>query len=252
MAAHVEWSDVVVNFAAESHNDNSLRNPDLFISTNVLGAMKVAELCLRFDKLLHHVSTDEVYGDTPFASQEEFTLGSQFRPSSPYSSSKASADLMLMAWHRSFGLRVNVSHCSNNFGLFQHSEKFLPRMISQIAAHKSPQIYGTGLNVRDWIHTSDHISGIVTVIESKLVGERFHFGANERLSNLEIVKKILQIMDSELAIEYVPDRPGHDRRYALSFRDTSERLGWNPSHPKLMESLPDLIGAYSGGSFRAT
>ena len=249
MAAHVDWSDVVVNFAAESHNDNSLRNPDLFISTNVLGAMKVAELCLRFSKLLHHVSTDEVYGDTPLDSQEEFTPSSQFRPSSPYSSSKASADLMLMAWHRSFGLRVNVSHCTNNFGLFQHSEKFLPRMISQIANHESPQVYGTGLNVRDWIHTSDHISGIVAVIESELIGERFHFGANDRLSNVEIVKRILQIMAVDLPIEFVPDRPGHDRRYALSFVDTAERLGWNPSHPKLMDSLPGLIEAYSGGEY---
>lgn len=238
--------DVVVNFAAETHNDNSLLNPSVFIDSNIKGTFTLLEAVRKFSKRLHHVSTDEVFGDLPLASENEFDLQSPYNPSSPYSASKAAADHLVRAWVRSFGVQATISNCSNNFGRYQHQEKLIPRMISLATQGQKPKLYGDGRNVRDWINVEDHVEGIWAVLERGKIGQTYLFGGRERLSNLEVC----QIVLSELGlpqdfIEFVPDRPGHDLRYALNWSESEKELGWSPVGPGVRDSMAELVSFYS-------
>ncbi len=241
----VSQADVVVNFAAETHNDNSIAEPVLFFETNTTGVLALAEACRRYHTRLHHVSTDEVFGDMASDSKEKFTLESPYRPSSPYSASKASADLLLRAWHRTYGLPVTISNCTNNFGEFQNSEKLIPNLIGRISRGLNPQIYGDGLNVRDWINVKDHCLGVLAVLESGVLGETYLFGASDEVANLDLAKAFIKASGLKGAqVDFVSDRPGHDRRYALDWSKSNRELGWEPLEPKLLESTETLYGIY--------
>ncbi len=244
----VSKSDAVVNFAAETHNDNSISNPVLFFETNLMGVLTLAEACRRHQTRLHQVSTDEVYGDTPVDNRSKFTEKSPYRPSSPYSSSKASADLLLRSWHRTFGLRITISNCTNNFGKFQHSEKLIPSTIRRISRGNNPQIYGDGSNVRDWIHVIDHCRGVLLALEKGTLGETYLFGANCEVSNLRLAQALLNVSGrNDLEVEFVEDRPGHDERYALDSRKARVELGWEPREDTVLNSLNELFTFYASG-----
>jgi len=242
----VSEADLVVHFAAESHNDNSLRNPNIFFETNVMGTLNIANACLKFGVRLHHISTDEVFGDLPLESPEQFSLETPYNPSSPYSASKASSDHIIRSWVRSFGLRATISNCSNNYGPNQHWEKLIPFTIKTILEGGRPQVYGNGLNVRDWIHVDDHIEGIWRAIEAGEIGETYLFGARDQLDNLTVVKSILNQMGKDKSdFELVSDRPGHDLRYAIDPSFAEKSLNWHPQHSSLLEALPGLVSIYS-------
>ncbi len=243
----VKGSDFVVHFAAESHNDNSLKNPELFFDVNLNGTMSIANACLEHNVRLHHVSTDEVFGDLPLDSDSSFSEMSPYKPSSPYSASKASSDHLLRAWHRSFGLQVTISNCSNNYGENQHSEKLIPTLIRALNRGETPKLYGDGLNVRDWIHVSDHCNGIIRVMEDGKIGETYLLGARDEVSNLAIVRQLNRLFGfSENRVEFTPDRPGHDRRYAINPAKAERELGWHATHGRLLDSLHELVGIYLG------
>jgi dTDP-glucose 4,6-dehydratase len=244
--AAVSNVDTVVNFAAETHNDNSLSNPKVFIESNVNGTFNLLESVRKFSKRLHHVSTDEVFGDFPLESQLEFDLKSPYNPSSPYSASKAAADHLVRAWVRSFGINATISNCSNNFGPYQHVEKLIPRMISLAIQGQRPKLYGDGSNIRDWINVNDHVEGIWAVLEKGVTGQTYLFGGRERLSNLEVCRMVLGEVGLPLDfIEFVPDRPGHDLRYALNWDASKQDLDWSPTAPGVHDSMADLINFYS-------
>lgn len=241
----VAEADCVINFAAETHNDNSLIDPMPFLRTNVVGTYNVVQACLKYDVRYHHISTDEVFGDLPLTSDEEFTTESPFNPSSPYSATKAASDLIVRAWVRSFGLRATISNCGNNYGPNQHVEKLVPRTIVLASSGIKPIIYGKGLNVRDWIHVDDHSEGILKVIEKGRIGETYLFGADQRRSNLQVVRCILGELDLPLDfIEFVADRPGHDLRYAIDASKSKEELGWNPKYESFEDGLKTVIPYY--------
>ena len=238
--------DTVVNFAAETHNDNSLSSPKVFIHSNVNGTFTLLEAVRKFSKRLHHVSTDEVFGDLPLDSELEFDLQSPYNPSSPYSASKAAADHLVRAWVRSFDINATISNCSNNFGPYQHLEKLIPRMISLATQGQRPKLYGDGSNIRDWINVEDHIDGIWAVLEKGKVGQTYLFGGRERLSNLEVCRMVLEEVGLPVDfIEFIPDRPGHDLRYALNWSASKQDLGWSPTAPGVRESMAELIRFYS-------
>lgn len=222
----IVWCDLVLNFAAETHNDNSLERPLDFYHSNVLGLLNLMQSCLVLDKPLVHVSTDEVYGDFPLDSDELATEEYPFRPSSPYSSSKAAGDLAVMAWIRSFGLRAIVAHCTNNYGPGQNEEKFIPSVLSAISRGAPIKVYGNGANIRDWVHVDDHSSAIWTLIEKGSFGNRYNISGGNHRTNLEVIEELLSaLLVEEHAIQFVPDRPGHDLRYGLD--STKLRLlGW--------------------------
>jgi dTDP-glucose 4,6-dehydratase len=237
--------DQVVHFAAESHNDNSLKSPKPFIDTNILGTYELIQACVKRDVKFHHVSTDEVFGDLPLEGNEKFTPETPYNPSSPYSSSKASSDLLVRAWVRSFGLKATISNCSNNFGPYQHEEKLIPRMISLIAAGKKPELYGNGANVRDWIHVDDHNDGVWAILDRGVIGRTYLLGADNQRSNLQVVKALLKILGKpEDFIEFIADRPGHDLRYAIDASATEAELGWKPQHGNFEEKLAETIEFY--------
>jgi dTDP-glucose 4,6-dehydratase len=239
--------DLVVHFAAESHNDNSLKNSRPFIQTNIIGTYELIQACVKHDVRLHHISTDEVFGDLALDSPEKFTPTTPYNPSSPYSSSKAASDLLVRAWVRSFGLRATISNCSNNFGPFQHEEKFIPRTILLVASDFKPKIYGNGENVRDWIHVDDHNDGVWAIIDRGRIGETYLLGANGERSNLQVVHAILKAMGKpDDFIEFVKDRPGHDLRYAIDASATVTELGWKPRVGSLETGLPQVIEHYVG------
>lgn len=241
----VSKTDLVVHFAAESHNDNSLVTPDLFFQTNVMGTLKLVQAAAKFGVRFHHISTDEVYGDLPLNSYEKFTADSPYRPSSPYSASKASSDMIVRSWVRSFGLRATISNCSNNFGPRQHPEKLIPRTILLAASGIRPKIYGSGSNVRDWIHVDDHNDGVWAVIDKGQIGETYLLGANCERTNLQVVRAILRILNLEDDfIEWVDDRPGHDLRYAIDASKAKNELGWSPSMPPIEDSLHLVVSHY--------
>jgi dTDP-glucose 4,6-dehydratase len=239
--------DVVVNFAAESHNDNSLKGPRVFYDTNVTGLLVLADACVRNEVRLHHVSTDEVFGDMPFESSEKFTRLSRLNPSSPYSASKAAGDLALHAWARSFGLAYTISNCSNNFGSGQHAEKLIPTIFRHLSQGKPAPIYGSGKNIRDWIHVSDHVTGIFAAITTGKLGETYLLGASDEVANIDLALKIGDFfgLGPSDSVSFVTDRPGHDRRYAIDWEHSRSELGWKPTHPKLLESIPELAQHYS-------
>ncbi len=228
-----EKFDAVVNFAAESHVDRSIENPEIFVITNVLGTTTLLDASKEFSvKRYHQVSTDEVYGDLPLdRSDLFFTETTPLHTSSPYSSSKASADLFVLAYHRTFGLPVTVSRCSNNYGPYHFPEKLIPLMISRALADEELPVYGTGENVRDWLHVEDHCAAIDLILRKGRIGEVYNVGGHNERTNLEVVKTILKALDKpESLIKYVKDRPGHDMRYAIDPTKLETELGWKPKY----------------------
>ncbi len=241
----VSKNDIVVHFAAESHNDNSLSSPLPFIKTNIIGTNTILEAVRKYEKRLHHISTDEVYGDLDFHSKIKFNETTAYNPSSPYSSTKASSDMLVRAWIRSFGIKATISNCSNNYGPFQHVEKFIPRQITEILEGRKPKIYGTGENVRDWIHAEDHSSAVLAIIEKGRIGETYLIGADGEKSNIEVVRLILNLLGkNDDSFEMVNDRPGHDKRYAIDASKLIDELGWTPKYKDFNKGLEDTIDWY--------
>lgn len=228
-----EKFDCVINFAAESHVDNSIKNPNLFANTNIIGTMVLMNACMKNGMIRYHqVSTDEVYGDLPLDRPDlKFTETTPIHASSPYSASKASADLEVMAYYRTFGLPVTISRCSNNYGAYQFPEKLIPVVISKAINNESIPVYGNGANVRDWIHVTDHNIGVDLIVRNGRIGEVYNLGGHSERTNLEVVKTILKQMNkSEELITYVSDRPGHDLRYAIDSTKVEKELGWSLTH----------------------
>jgi dTDP-glucose 4,6-dehydratase len=238
-------SDLVVHFAAESHNDNSLSDPWPFVHTNVIGTYTLLEAVRRHGVRYHHISTDEVYGDLELDDPERFTEATPYNPSSPYSSTKGASDLLVRAWVRSFGLRATISNCSNNYGPRQHPEKLIPRQITGIIDGIKPKLYGEGLNVRDWIHVDDHNDAVIAIIEQGRLGETYLIGADGEMNNRDIIGLILELMDKPADwFEHVPDRPGHDLRYAIDATKLRAETDWRPAHPDVRSGLADTIDWY--------
>ncbi|MGJ9412973.1 dTDP-glucose 4,6-dehydratase [Aeromicrobium sp. CF4.19] len=241
----VAGQDVVVHCAAESHNDAALRDPRPFVDTNIVGTAVVLEACRRHDVRLHHVSTDEVFGDLALDDPTRFTEASPYRPSSPYAASKASADHLVRAWVRSFGLRATLSSCSNTYGPRQHVEKLIPRQVTNILDGRRPRLYGSGAHVRDWIHVEDHSAAVLRIIEAGRIGETYLVGADGEHSNREVLAMVLQLMgQSADAFDHVRDRPGHDVRYAIDATRLRHELGWRPQHTDLEAGLSETITWY--------
>lgn len=228
-----EGFDAVVNFAAESHVDRSIENPTIFVTTNVLGTTTLLDASKEFGvKRYHQVSTDEVYGDLPLDRPDLFfTEATPLHTSSPYSSSKASADLFVLAYYRTFGLPVTISRCSNNYGPYHFPEKLIPLMISRALANEPLPVYGTGENVRDWLYVEDHCAAIDLILRHGRIGEVYNVGGHNERTNLEVVKTILKVLNKpESLIRYVKDRPGHDMRYAIDPTKLENELGWKPEY----------------------
>ena len=241
VAAH----DLVVHFAADSHNDNSLDDPWPFIDTNIIGTYQLIQAVRRHDKRLHHISTDEVYGDLELDDPAKFTEHTPLNPSSPYSAAKASADLLVRAWVRSFGLKATLSNCSNNYGPRQHPEKFIPRQVTGIIDGVRPKLYGAGLNVRDWIHVDDHNDAVIAILEQGRVGETYLIGADGEMNNRDVVALILELMGKPADwFDLVPDRPGHDLRYAIDASKLRAETDWRPAHADVRSGLTDTIAWY--------
>jgi dTDP-glucose 4,6-dehydratase len=223
--------DIVVNFAAESHVDRSISGPEVFLETNYLGVFNLLEAIRKYPSIrFHQVSTDEVFGDLPLdRSDLKFTEQSCFKPSSPYSATKAAADMLVLAYYRTYGLKVTVSHASNNYGPYQFPEKLVPLVIQRAMEEKSIPVYGNGLNVRDWIHVSDHCKAIDKIIKFGKLGETYNIGGSNEMSNLAIIKSILGLLNkSNKLISYVKDRPGHDLRYSVCSSKMKIQLDWEP------------------------
>ena len=238
-------SDVTVHFAAESHNDNSLNDPSPFIQTNLVGTFELLEAVRRHEKRYHHVSTDEVYGDLELDDPARFTESTPYNPSSPYSSTKAGSDLLVRAWVRSFGVAATISNCSNNYGPFQHVEKFIPRQITNVVDGERPKLYGAGLNVRDWIHVDDHNDAVWQIIERGEPGRTYLIGADGEVNNKTVIETILELMgQSADAYDHVNDRPGHDMRYAIDASTLRTELGWEPRFQDFRSGLADTIEWY--------
>ena len=228
-----EHPDMVVNFAAESHVDRSIENPEVFLDTNIKGTAVLMDACRKYGiKRYHQVSTDEVYGDLPLDRPDLFfTEETPIHTSSPYSSSKAGADLLVLAYHRTYGLPVTISRCSNNYGPYHFPEKLIPLIISRALADEKLPVYGKGENVRDWLHVSDHCEAIDLILHKGRVGEVYNVGGHNERTNLEVVKTILKALDKpESLIEFVTDRPGHDLRYAIDPTKLETELGWKPKY----------------------
>ena len=251
----VKNADAVVHYAAESHNDNSLEDPYPFLQTNIIGTYVLIEACRKYSVRYHHVSTDEVYGDLPLREDlpghgvgpgERFTADTPYNPSSPYSSTKAGSDLLVKAWVRSFGLKATISNCSNNYGPYQHIEKFIPRQITNILSGIKPKLYGEGKNVRDWIHTNDHSSAVWTILTKGRMGETYLIGSDGEENNKHVLELILELMgQSKDAYEHVVDRPGHDLRYAIDPTKLNEELGWKPEFTNFESGLAETIKWYT-------
>lgn len=241
----VSQVDAVVHYAAESHNDNSIANPEPFLRTNVEGTYTLLQACRAHGVRLHHVSTDEVYGDLALDDPAKFTEETPYRPSSPYSSTKASSDMLVRAWSRTFGVPVTISNCSNNYGPYQHVEKFIPRQITNLIDGVRPKLYGDGRNVRDWIHTEDHSSAVWTILTKGVLGETYLIGADGERNNITVLREILKAFGrDENDFDWVRDRPGHDRRYAIDATKLRRELGWVPQHTDFAQGLADTIAWY--------
>ncbi len=238
-------ADAVVHYAAESHNDNSLNDPRPFLETNIIGTYTLLEAARKYDTRLHHISTDEVYGDLELDDPERFTESTPYNPSSPYSSTKAGSDLLVRAWVRSFGVRATLSNCSNNYGPFQHVEKFIPRQITNVIRGIRPKLYGAGQNVRDWIHADDHSSAVLTILDKGVLGETYLIGADGERNNKDVVELILEEMGQPRdAYDHVVDRPGHDLRYAIDSTKLRTELGWTPQFDDFEAGLSATIQWY--------
>lgn len=247
-------ADAIVHYAAESHNDNSLNDPSPFIYTNFVGTYTLLEAARKYNLRFHHVSTDEVYGDLPLREDlpghgelpgEKFTEDTKYNPSSPYSSTKAASDLIVRAWIKSFGIRATISNCSNNYGPYQHIEKFIPRQITNILSGIKPKLYGNGKNVRDWIHTNDHSSAVWTILNDGKIGETYLIGANGEKNNKEVLELILKEMHMPNDFyDHVTDRAGHDLRYAIDSTKLYKELNWKPKYTNFEEGLRQTIQWY--------
>lgn len=237
--------DVVIHFAAESHNDNSLLGPRPFLDTNIIGTYTLLEAVRAHDVRLHHISTDEVYGDLELDDPQRFTETTPYNPSSPYSSTKAGSDLLVRAWVRSFGVRATISNCSNNYGPWQHIEKFIPRQITGLIDGVRPRLYGEGLNVRDWIHVDDHNSAVLTILEKGQIGETYLIGADGEKSNREVVEALLELFGrAPDDFDHVTDRAGHDLRYAIDSTRLRTELDWQPRFSDFSAGLADTVQWY--------
>ena len=228
-----EHFDYVINFAAESHVDRSIENPEIFLKTNILGTQVLMDACRKYGiKRYHQVSTDEVYGDLPLDRPDLFFHeDTPIKTSSPYSASKAAADLLVLAYHRTFGLPVTISRCSNNYGPYHFPEKLIPLMIQKALRNEALPVYGKGENVRDWLYVGDHCTAIDLVVRHGRDGEVYNIGGHNERTNLQVVKTILKALDKpESLISYVKDRPGHDLRYAMDPTKIEGELGWKPEH----------------------
>jgi dTDP-glucose 4,6-dehydratase len=237
--------DAVVHYAAESHNDNSLNDPRPFLDTNIVGTFTLLEAARKHGIRFHHISTDEVYGDLELDDPERFTENTPYNPSSPYSSTKAGSDLLVRAWVRSFGVKATISNCSNNYGPYQHVEKFIPRQITNVLRGERPKLYGTGENVRDWIHADDHSSAVLTILEKGVIGETYLIGADGEKNNKDVVEQILTELGQPAdAYDLVTDRPGHDLRYAIDSTKLRTELGWAPRYGDFATGLAATIAWY--------
>ncbi len=238
--------DVVVHFAAESHNDNSLRDPSPFVETNLIGTFTLLEAVRRTGTRYHHISTDEVYGDLELDDPARFTEATPYNPSSPYSSTKAGSDLLVRAWVRSFGVAATISNCSNNYGPYQHVEKFIPRQITNVLDGGRPKLYGAGANVRDWIHADDHSAAVLRIIERGRIGETYLIGADGEQNNRDVVELILELLGQPRdAYDHVTDRAGHDLRYAIDSTKLRTELDWRPRYSDFRAGLADTIAWYA-------
>lgn len=239
-------TDIIVHFAAESHNDNSLKDPWPFLHSNLIGTFTILEAVRKHDKRLHHISTDEVYGDLPIeATDVRFTEETPYHASSPYSSTKAGSDLLVKAWVRSFGVNATLSNCSNNYGPYQHIEKFIPRQITNVLSGISPKLYGTGEQVRDWIHVDDHNLAVHAILDKGRAGELYLIGADGEQNNKYVLETILELMGKDKSdYEHVNDRPGHDQRYAIDSTKLRTELGWTPRYTDLRAGLRATIDWY--------
>ncbi len=238
-------ADAVVHFAAETHVDNSLRDPAPFLHSNVVGTFSVLEAVRRHGVRLHHISTDEVYGDLDLNDPARFTETTPYNPSSPYSSTKAAADMLVRAWVRSFGVNATISNCSNNYGPFQHIEKFIPRQVTNVLTGRRPKLYGSGRNVRDWIHVDDHNSAVWRILTDGVPGRTYLIGADGERDNLSVLRLILTLMDRDPDdFDRVGDRAGHDLRYAIDAGLLRDELGWTPQRTDLAEGLRATIEWY--------
>ncbi len=245
VSALIAESDVVVHFAAETHVDNALAEPGPFVHTNVVGTYTILEAVRRHGVRLHHVSTDEVYGDLPLGDRRRFTESTPYNPSSPYSSTKAGADMLVRAWARSYGIHATISNCSNNYGPYQHVEKFIPRQITNVLTGRRPKLYGTGANVRDWIHVDDHNDAVWRILEKGQSGRTYLIGAEGERDNLSVLQTLLKLMGREPDdFDHVTDRAGHDLRYAIDPSLLHDELDWAPVHVDFEEGLRATIDWY--------
>ncbi|KKW65634.1 dTDP-glucose 4,6-dehydratase [Mycolicibacterium elephantis] len=241
----VAESDAVVHFAAETHVDNALADPEPFLHANVIGTFTVLEAVRAHGVRLHHVSTDEVYGDLELDNARRFTESTPYNPSSPYSSTKAASDMLVRAWVRSYGVRATISNCSNNYGPYQHVEKFIPRQITNVLTGRRPKLYGSGANVRDWIHVEDHNSAVRRILADGQIGRTYLIGAEEERDNLSVMRAILRLMDRDPDdFDHVTDRAGHDLRYAIDPSVLYDELGWAPKHTDFEDGLRATIDWY--------
>lgn len=238
-------ADTVVHYAAESHNDNSLSDPSPFLRTNLEGTYTLIEAARRHGTRYHHISTDEVYGDLELDDPQRFLETTPYNPSSPYSSTKAGSDLLVRAWVRSFGLQATISNCSNNYGPYQHVEKFIPRQITNVLCGIRPKLYGAGLYVRDWIHADDHSSAVLRIIDQGRIGETYLIGADGEMDNKSVIELVLRLMGRP-SDEYdrVTDRPGHDLRYAIDSTKLRTELGWSPAYADFEAGMKATIDWY--------
>ena len=238
-------ADAVVHYAAESHNDNSLHDPRPFLDTNIVGTYTLLEAARKHGTRFHHISTDEVYGDLELDDPDRFTEHTPYNPSSPYSSTKAGSDLLVRAWVRSFGVQATISNCSNNYGPYQHVEKFIPRQITNVIRGIRPKLYGAGQNVRDWIHADDHSSAVLTILEKGEIGQTYLIGADGERNNKTVVELILTLMGQDAdAYDHVTDRAGHDMRYAIDSTKLRSELGWAPRFQDFEAGLAATIDWY--------
>ncbi|WP_375236893.1 dTDP-glucose 4,6-dehydratase [Microbacterium schleiferi] len=238
-------ADAVVHYAAESHNDNSLHDPRPFLDTNIIGTYTLLEAARKHGTRFHHISTDEVYGDLELDDPERFTENTPYNPSSPYSSTKAGSDLLVRAWVRSFGVQATISNCSNNYGPYQHVEKFIPRQITNVIRGIRPKLYGAGENVRDWIHADDHSSAVLTILDKGEIGQTYLIGADGEKNNKTVVELILTLMGQDAdAYDHVTDRAGHDLRYAIDSTKLRTELGWTPRFQDFEAGLAATIDWY--------
>ena len=241
----VPGHDAIVHYAAESHNDNSIADPEPFLKTNVEGTYRLLQAARSHGVRFHHISTDEVYGDLALDEPRRFEPDDPYRPSSPYSSTKASSDLLVRAWTRTYCVRATISNCSNNYGPYQHVEKFIPRQITNVIDGVRPKLYGDGRNVRDWIHTEDHSLAVWKILTEGRIGETYLIGANGERSNIDVLRAILERMGKGPDdFDWVRDRPGHDRRYAIDPSKLETELGWRPRHTDFSKGLDQTIEWY--------